>query len=306
MENEPDIEIVHVPIMTAEILENLKIDSGSHVIDGTADGGGHTIAILNKIGGTGKLISIEQDKEMVQYLKERLEKEGLLDGRVKIVMSNYKRIDEIVAEEKMERVDAVLFDLGMSSYHVNFSDRGFTFRENQPLDMRYSTQTEVSAMDVVNKFNRNDIEEILKNYGEEKFAAQIAEGIVEERKEGEIMTTGHLVAVIERWVPPFYRHRKISCATKTFQALRIFVNDEFGNIREGLEKTYQVLKEGGRMGIISFHSLEDRIVKEFGKDKKQNGLMEIITKKPITPKWPEVKQNKRSRSAKLRIFEKTK
>ena len=305
MENDPDIEIVHVPILTEEILENLKIDKGSNVIDATADGGGHTIAILNKIGTSGKLISIEQDKEMVHYLKERLEKEGL-DSRAKIVLSNYKRIDEIVAEEKIETVDAVLFDLGMSNYHVKYSDRGFTFRENQPLDMRYSSQTELSAMDVVNKFSQKDIEEILANYGEEKFAGKIAEGIVKERAEDEILTTGHLVAVIERWVPPFYRHRKISCATKTFQALRIFVNDEFGNIREGLEKAYRVLRVGGRMGAISFHSLEDKIVKEFGRDKQKDGLIQILTKKAIKPAWTEIKQNKRSRSAKLRIFEKTK
>ena len=305
MEQEEAVGGVHVPILTKEILDNMRIVPGNVVVDATADGGGHTTAFAKAVSDKGTVISIEWDEEMVRYLKERIAQERLGDT-VKVIQGNFKNIEEMVTQEGFYAVNGVLFDFGFSSFHVDTSGRGFTFRKDEPLDMRYSYQTKLTARDVVNTYPEKELEYIFKAYGEERFARQIAEAIIAERQHRPIMTTAELVAAIGHGVPAGAKHRKIHFATKAFQGLRIFVNDELENIRVALERSYKILGSGGVLACITFHSMEDRIVKRFGRDKEQNELMEIVTKKPIVPSMKEKKRNRRSRSAKLRIFKKIK
>jgi 16S rRNA (cytosine1402-N4)-methyltransferase len=305
MEPDKNIAGVHVPILTKEILHNMGIVPGNVVVDATADGGGHTVAFAKAVGGTGTVISIEWDEQMVKYLQERIMREQL-GSSVKVVQGNFKEIESIVAGEGFRAVDGVLFDFGFSSFHVDASGRGFTFRKDEPLDMRYSMKTQLTAREVVNTYPEKELAYILKAYGEERFARQIAEAIEVERRQRPITTTFELIAALAKGIPAAARHRKIHFATKTFQSLRIFVNDELENIRVALERSYKILGVGGLLACITFHSMEDRIVKTFGKDKEKNGLMEITTKKPIVPSRNEQKQNRRCRSAKLRIYKKIK
>lgn len=294
---------VHIPILTGEILNNLNIKEGDRVIDATADGGGHSTAIAGSIGKTGSLLAIERDAEMVKYLSQRIKEERL--ENISVVCGNFKNIGEIAKNNNLDQVDAVIFDIGMSNYHIRLSGRGFTFKNNEPLDMRFSEEEEMTAKDVVNNYPKNELEQIIKVYGQERFARSIAGKIEEARKHNEIRTTEDLLKIIKRAVPSYYIHGKIHYGTRTFQALRIFINDELDNIKEALEGTVGILKTGGRVGVISFHSLEDKIVKEFGKQKRAEMAMKIITKKPIIPTDLEIKKNPQSRSAKLRVFEKT-
>jgi 16S rRNA (cytosine1402-N4)-methyltransferase len=227
-----------------------------------------------------------------------------------ITSNNFNdKISEILDDKGIDEGDGVLLDLGMSSYQLDRSGRGFSFLRDEPLQMTMCNKisdNELNAYKIVNHFNEEQLATIIYGYGEETYSRRIAKAIVEAREMSEIKTTGQLAEIIKKAVPFRYKTGKTHPATKTFQALRISVNDEIERLEKTLEKSYSRLKIGGRISVISFHSLEDRIVKRFAKDKSQQGLVKIITKKPIVPTQEEIKENPRSRSAKLRIIEKIK
>jgi 16S rRNA (cytosine1402-N4)-methyltransferase len=288
----------HKPVLLKEVIEWLDVGRNKNYVDCTIGEGGHAIEILKRNGPKGKVLGIEIDPE----LYKKLEKERL--KRLILVNDSYTNLKEIVERENFKKVYGILFDLGISSWHIEKSGRGFSFLRDEPLIMRYdgnlTEEAKLTAEMIVNEWPEREIERILKEYGEERFAKRIVREIVKARKVKPIKTTFQLVEVIKKAVPSFYRYRKIHFATKTFQALRIAVNNELENLKVALPQTIEVLEKEGRLVVISFHSLEDRIVKNFLKEKEREGKIKILTKKPIRPSKEEVKQNPRSRSAKLR------
>ena len=290
---------MHMPVLQKEVLEYLDPKPNENFIDCTAGEGGHALAALEKNGPRGKVLGIEIDLELYKKLKEDCLK-WQFKQRLIPVNDSYTNLKEIVGREKFKNISGILFDLGMSSWHLEESKRGFSFQQNEPLDMRYSPQSPLTAKKILNYYSASEIERILKEYGEEQFAQSIAKNIVEIRKFKPIQTTPQLVEIIKRAVPSWYQHRKIHFATKTFQALRIAVNDELNNLKNVLPQALKILKPEGRLVVISFHSLEDRIVKNFFRENSKENLIKILTKKPIKPTVEEIKINPRSRSAKLR------
>jgi 16S rRNA (cytosine1402-N4)-methyltransferase len=267
---------MHIPVLQKEVLKYLDPKPNENFVDCTIDGGGHSKAILEKIKPDGKVLGIEWDKEICQKIK--------LD-RLILINDSYVNLKEIVKD--FGPINGILFDLGMSSWHIDESGKGFSFLKDEPLDMRYSLDNELTAEYIVNNYSFENIEKILREYGEERFSRKIAKAIIDNRP---IKTTFQLKDIIR--IP----RSKIHPATRTFQALRIAVNDELGNIEKALPQAEEILSPGGRLVVISFHSLEDRIVKNFFKNSK----IEILTKKPITSSLEELKNNPRSRPAKLR------
>lgn len=292
---------MHIPVLQKEVLQYLDPESNEHFIDCTFGGGGHALAILEKIAPRGKILGIDWSAEMIKDIK--------IKNNLILVCANFAHLKEIVKEKKFARVDGILFDLGYSSWHLEESGRGFSFKSKEPLDMRYSPENQLSAEKILNDWSKFDIERILREYGEEKFASEIAENIVEERKVRAIKNTLQLVEIIRKSVrgrPACRRGRQqIHPATRTFQALRIAVNDELNNLQQALPQALEILQSGGRLVVISFHSLEDRIVKNFLKQESERCLLKILTKKPITPSFQEFKINPRARSAKLRAAQKS-
>ncbi|HEA84485.1 MAG TPA: 16S rRNA (cytosine(1402)-N(4))-methyltransferase RsmH [Candidatus Wildermuthbacteria bacterium] len=289
---------MHVPVLTKELIELLEPKANENFIDCTVGSGGHTKAILAKTEPRGKVLAIDRDKDSIRRAKEILRRKL---NRVTFIQGNFADLSEIVKEEKFQKVRGIIFDLGYSSDQLEEGGRGLSFQKTEPLDMRYDTQVQKTAAKIINYESRQELERILKEYGEEKFARQIAEAIVNKRRDKQITTTTELVNIIKEAVPGFYRRAKINPATKTFQALRIAVNKELESLRAALPKAIEILEPGGRIGVISFHSLEDRIVKRFFNETE---TIEVITKKPTTPGVGEVGENARSRSAKLRVAEK--
>ncbi|MFA5169606.1 MAG: 16S rRNA (cytosine(1402)-N(4))-methyltransferase RsmH [Candidatus Paceibacterota bacterium] len=280
---------MHIPVLLKEITEDIQ--PNENYVDCTMNGGGHTKEILKNNGPDGKVLGIEIDKEIF----DRVEKQE----RLIAVNDSYVNLKKIVEENGFEKIKGVLFDIGMSSYHVDSSKRGFSFQKDEPLVMSYSG--DVTAEEILNEWREDEIEKILKEYGEEKFARKISKKIVEKRKGEKIKSTLQLVQIIKEATPGFYHHSKTHFATRTFQALRIAVNDELNNFKKALPQALEVLDKGGRLVAISFHSLEDRIIKEFLKEKEKSGEVKIITSKPIVPGEEEIQSNPRSRSSKLRI-----
>jgi 16S rRNA (cytosine1402-N4)-methyltransferase len=306
---------MHVPVLIQEILECLNPQPGQKFIDATINGGGHARAILERIMPGGKLLGIEWDSELLNRLKFQIQNSRFKDNVV-LVNDNYANLEEIAEKQGFTEIDGIIFDLGMSRWHLEEAGRGFTFLKNEPLDMRYHGDNsgrmytnnvtdagELTAYGIVNKFSYSELVKILKEYGEEKFAKSIAAAIVEARKEGPVTSTFQLVEIIKNSVPFWYRRRRIHFATKTFQAIRIAVNNELTNLKLGLRKAVGLLKVGGRIAVISFHSLEDRIVKNFLKEVSKEGRFNILTKKPIRAGLAEVSANPGARSAKLRVAE---
>ncbi len=281
---------MHIPVLKKEVLEYLDPKPNQNFIDATIDGGGHSKAILEKIAPQGKLLGIDRDEEIIRRLEPQ---ENLI-----LVCDNFDNLKEIVTKEKFGQAQGILFDLGMSTWHLKESNKGFSFQRDEELDMRYSVENskQSNAKEIVNKWSEKKIRQILKDYGEERFNKEIAKEIIEARKRHLIATTFQLVDIIEKAVPAWYRQQKIHAATKTFQALRIAVNDELGSLQRVLPQALEVLDVGARLVIISFHSLEDRIVKIFFKENK----IKILTKKPVRPSKQELAENPNSRSAKLR------
>jgi len=292
---------MHVPVLQKEVIEYLDPKPNENFIDCTIGEGGHTLAILEKNGPKGKVLGIDADPEIIRNLKLEIRN---FKKRIILVCDNFANLAETVKKQRFKSVSGILFDLGMSSWHLETSSRGFSFQKKEPLDMRYNLQNPLTAEKILNYWSRVEIEKILKDYGEEQFAPKIAEALLNFRKFKPLQTTSQLVEIIKRATPGWYHRRKIHFATKTFQALRIAVNDELNNLEKALPQALNILKPGGRIVVISFHSLEDRIVKNFLKEGNKNNLLKILTKKPITPSFKEMKINPRSRSAKLRASQK--
>ncbi len=300
------METVHVPVLLHEIVRDLvpgRVTNESSIyLDCTLGGAGHALAIAKACGGNLTIIGLDRDLHAIDRAGKMLA--GLA---TKLILENvdYRKLDAVLTNHAIPGVDMVLMDLGISSDELDTSGRGFTFQKDEPLLMTMGDPASYpfTATTIVNEWDEEVIANIIFGYGEERFARKIARAIVNYRTKKHIETTLELAEIIKSSVPPFYRRAKLHPATKTFQALRIAVNDELNALKEGLAKGYAALNRGGRMAIISFHSLEDRIVKDFYKELAVNGA-QIITKKPITACDQEIAENPRSRSAKLRIIEK--
>ena len=286
---------MHVAVLQKEVLEYLKPEPNENFIDATVGEAGHTLSILERNNPQGKVLGIELDPQLYQ---------GLLDrniDRLVLVNDSFVNIKKIVRKNNFGPVSGILFDLGFSSWHLEESKKGFSFLRDEVLDMRYNDSlTELTAEEILNECPEEEIKRLLKEYGEERFAGRISKAIVTIRERKPIKRTSQLVEIIARAVPGRYRHRRIHFATRTFQALRIAVNDELNNLQKALPQSIQVLEKGGRLIVISFHSLEDRIVKNYFREISKKGLAKILTKKPTVPTEEEVIKNPRSRSAKLR------
>ncbi len=296
--------MIHRSVLLQEVIKGLDIQPGDVVVDGTLGNGGHTLAIAEKFGKNVKLIGIDLDADAIERSKVRLKD---VECDITYVLGSFRNIDEHLQSLGIESVNKVLLDIGLSSNQLEESGRGFAFRSDEPLKMTFKKEIadeEYDAHTIVNTWDEDSIRTIIRSYGEEKFAGRIAKGIVRTRELSPINTTTDLVNVILASTPRFYHHGKTHPATRTFQALRITVNDEIYALEEGLEKSFLQLAPKGRLAIISFHSLEDRVVKEHFKSLEAGKLGMRITKKPITPNEEEVYENPRSRSAKLRIIEK--
>lgn len=305
----------HVPVMLNEVLEGLNIKENGIYVDGTLGGAGHSVEIAKRLKG-GKLIGIDQDINAIKKAETVL---APYADRVTIVKNNFKNIKFVLADLNIEGVDGILLDLGVSSHQLDEESRGFSYQKDAPLDMRMDLSQEFSAWDVVNKYSELELEKILWDYGEEKWAKRIAEFIVEERKGRAIDTTLELVSVIKKAIPKGARQAGHHPAKKTFQAIRIEVNGELKILKDAIIDATRMLNVGGRICIITFHSLEDRIVKDTFKELYQDCIcpkefpvcvcdkkreINIVTRKPIVPGEDEIQTNSRSRSAKLRIAEK--
>ena len=291
--------MAHIPVLQKEVLEYLDPKPNENFIDCTIGEGGHSLAILEKTAPEGKVLGIDWNDEIIQNTKYKFQN-AEYKNRVILVCDNFVNLKEIVKKQKFKKISGILFDLGMSSWHLEGSERGFSFLKKEPLDMRYNPQNPTSAEKILNYWSREEIEKILREFGEERFSKEISEKIIETRKIEPIKNTFQLTEIIRRAVSDRYLNQRINPATRTFQALRIAVNNELNNLEESLPQALEVLERDGRIAIISFQSLEDRIVKFFFKNQMQEGQIKILTKKPVVPAGNEVKINPRSRSAKLR------
>jgi len=290
---------VHTPVLLKEIISYLKPESGKNFIDCTFGAGGHSRAILNKIKPNGKILAIDLDKDVLKNFKAS-------DAQsITFVSDNFCDLKKIVSENFKYPVHGILLDLGLSSDQLEVSGRGFSFQTNELLDMRFSTNQEMTAADILNTYPLEDLYDIFKNYGEYPHARRLSQSIFEFRKVKKFQSTQDLVEVV-RGVHFRQGHEKIHPATKVFQALRIAVNDELGSLATVLPQALEILAPHGRLAVISFHAGEDRIVKNFFRDKAraEKPQIKLLTKKPIVPTEAEIKSNPRSRSAKLRVIEK--
>ena len=296
---------MHISVLKKEVIEYLNPGPNKNFIDCTFGEGGHSIEILKHNKPKGKVLGIEIDHKLFKIAQEKIKKENpAVFKRLVIVNRSYKEIDRVAKEYNFFPVHGILFDLGISMWHLKESKRGFSFLKDEPLDMRYSQNNPLTAFRIINFWPQKAIEKVLREFGEEKFSSRIALRIIKERREKEIRTSQELAEIVKRAIPKKYWPQKIHPATKTFQALRIAVNNELEHLTIGLEKGFRILSKKGRLVVISFHSLEDRRVKRFFQRKLKEGQAVILTKKPITPSDQEKSQNPSSRSAKLRALKK--
>lgn len=306
----------HITVLHQEAVDGLDIKPGGIYVDCTLGGAGHSSLIASRISGGGRLIAIDQDDIALANAEERL---APYMEHVTLVKSNFRRLKEVLEELRIPRIDGVLFDLGVSSPQLDEAERGFSYNADAPLDMRMDRTQPLSAYEVVNEWPEEEIASILFEYGEEKFARRIAKEIVGERKKNPVTTTGELVELIKRGIPAAARRTGPHPAKRTFQAIRIAVNDELNAFKEALEAGIELLAPGGRTSVITFHSLEDRICKQTYQEYSKGcicppdfpqcacgnkPILKIITRKPIVPEEAELSENRRARSAKLRIAEK--
>ena len=296
--------MTHKSVLLHEAIDGLDIKKGDIFVDGTLGGGGHSEEVCKSFGDTVSIIGIDLDKDATSRTEIRLKD---FKSNIKYVQGSFRNIDTILDSLSVKYVDKILFDIGLSSNQFEDSGRGFSFQKDEPLIMSFKkdlTENDLTGREILNNWDEENIRAILEGYGEEQFAWKIAKAIVARRMVKPIETTFDLVEIIMGATPKFYHHRKIHPATKTFQALRITVNDEIESLKEGIRKGFERLNKKGRLAVISFHSLEDRAVKQFFKQKSDNGEGKLITKKPIIPTDDEINLNPRARSAKLRIIEK--
>ena len=287
-------DVLHAPVLLEETLDLLTPTSGGIYVDGTLGLGGHARAILDRSGPDGRVIGFEWDKDALARAQRNL---GSYGKRIQFVRRNFAEIKEGLAEINIAHVDGLLLDLGLSSFQLDASGRGFSFRGNEPLDMRMDDRSPETAADLLNERGADELANIFYYYGEERHARRIAARLVSERKKGRIATTAQLAAIVAEAVPKRFHPKKIHVATKVFQALRIAVNRELENLARILDATDHILWPEGKICVISFHSLEDRLVKwKF----RENPLLRVLTKKPVVPSAVERERNPRARSAKLR------
>ena len=311
------MEFKHQSVLLEETVGNLRVKPDGIYVDGTLGGGGHSYAICQQLSAKGSLIGIDQDEAAIEAAGERLQEFGDI---VTIIRSNYCNMKKELQKIGISSVDGIVLDLGVSSYQLDNAERGFTYREDVPLDMRMDRRGSRTAKDIVNTYTENELYRVLRDYGEEKFAKKIARNICTARMDKPIETTGELIELIKQSIPMKMRAVGGHPAKKTFQAIRIELNQELEVLRNSLDDMIKLLNDGGRICIITFHSLEDRIVKtNFKRNENpctcppdfpvcvcgKKPMGKVITRKPILPDEEEIAVNKRSKSAKLRVFERT-
>ena len=313
------MEFKHRPVLLEETIESLKIRPDGIYVDGTLGGAGHASQVCKRLSEKGRFVGIDQDDCALQAAGERLKEFGK-NVRIDCVKSNYCQMKSVLENLGIDKVDGILLDIGVSSYQLDNAERGFTYREDAPLDMRMDQSSSFSAKDVVNQYDEMQLYRVIRDYGEEKFAKNIAKHIVAARQEKEIETTGELIEIIKASIPAKVRATGGHPAKRTFQAIRIEVNRELEVLQDSIDEMIDLLNGGGRLCIITFHSLEDRIVKNKFREnedpcicpknfpvcvcgRKSKG--KVITRRPIVPSEQEVEENKRSKSSKLRVFEKS-
>ena len=295
---------VHVPVLLDEVLQHLAPRSGARYVDATVDGGGHCAALLEASAPDGHVLGIDRDPEIVTALRVSRSAE-VDDGRLALAVGNFRELSRILAARHFVPVDGVLFDLGLSSFHLDVSGRGFSFSRREPLDMRFDPEDDrlETAKHILATRDAEELTAVLRDYGEERFASRIARTIVARRREQPIESTDQLFAVIQTALPAKVRWRAARHAARVFQALRIAANDELDAVAEVLPQALSVLAPGGRMVVIAFHSLEDRLVKNFFRDEQKAGRLRVLTRKPVQPTAEEIAVNPRAASAKLRAAE---
>lgn len=309
------MEFKHTSVLLQETVDGLKVKPDGIYVDGTLGGGGHSYEICRRLGAKGSIVGIDQDAAAIEAAGNRLKDFG---EKVTIVRSNYCDMKSRLQELGIYKVDGIVLDLGVSSYQLDTAERGFSYREDAPLDMRMDTRQPMTARDIVNDYSQKELCRVIRDYGEDKFAANIAKHIVMARSKAPIETTGQLTEVIRAAIPMKYQKKSGHPAKRTFQAIRIELNRELEVLRDSLDDMIDLLNPGGRLCIITFHSLEDRIVKSAFR-KNENPCTcppdfpvcvcgkvskgSIVTRKPILPSDEELEYNSRSKSAKLRIFE---
>ena len=309
------MEFKHKSVLLQETIDNLNIRPDGIYVDGTLGGGGHSYEIASRLSSKGRLIGIDQDEAAIAAAGERLKP---FADRVTIVRNNYCNMDMVLKDLGIERVDGILLDLGVSSYQLDTAERGFTYKTDAPLDMRMDRRQQMTAKDILNEYNEMELYRIIRDYGEDKFAKNIAKHIVQARQKAPIETTGQLIEVIKAAIPKKVRATGGHPAKKTFQAIRIELNHELDVLKNNLEDMIDLLNDEGRIAIITFHSLEDRIVKNIFRTSERPCICppefpvcvcgrvskgKVITRKPIVPGKEELEENSRSKSAKLRVFE---
>ena len=307
------MEFKHVSIMLDQVIENLSIKEDGIYVDGTVGGAGHSSVILSHLGPEGRLICLDQDNDAIKTAKERLN-----DSRVNVVKSNYVNMDAVLNDLGIDKVDGILLDLGVSSYQFDNGDRGFSYRMDAPLDMRMDQDSPYTAEDIINDYSEQELYRVIKEYGEDPFAKNIAKHIVKAREIKRIKTTFELNEIIKNAIPAKARREGGHPSKRTYQAIRIELNHELSVLENSIDGMIDMLKPKGRLCIITFHSLEDRIVKQRMKtaenpcicppefpvcvcNRKSKG--KVVTRKPIIPDAEELEENPRSKSAKLRVFE---
>lgn len=296
-------DLQHIPVLINEAVQDLAIRENGIYVDATLGFGGYTELIAGQLG-SGKVIGIDADRQALNLVENRLSTQ-IAEGKIILKHSNFRFIEQVLAELRIESVDGIVADLGLSSMELDDVSRGFSFKDEAPLDMRFDTSSDsVTAADIVNTYSQDDLADLFRSLGDEPFAGRIARVIVENRKKKAIKTTTQLVDIILSIVPSKFAKKSIHPATRVFQALRMEVNDEIGALNSLLASSLNLLNSSGRLAIVSFHSGEDRIVKNTFREWKSQGFVNILTKKPITPSELELGANPRSRSAKLRIIEK--
>lgn len=302
--------MAHTSVLLYESIDGLAIQPGDVYVDGTLGDAGHSLEVFKRFGDTVTIVGIDRDVDSLERVQKKLDENfsgESVKPKIFLKQGNFKNVVTILAESGMSNAERFLFDIGMSSRQIDESGRGFSFRKDEPLLMtfeRVGTAGVFTAREVVNEWQEESLAQIFYGFGEERYAKKIAKGIVEARKVKPIETTTDLVQIILSSTPKSYHHGKIHPATRTFQAIRIAVNGELDAITEGLKAAWSILTPNGRIAVISFHSLEDRIVKQYFNELKKDGTGKVITKKPITASEEEIESNPRSRSAKLRIIEK--
>jgi len=294
-------EASHISVMPREALEWLQLPQGGVAVDGTLGMAGHALLMAQAVGPKGRLIGIDRDSASLGQAKKNLASLGL---KIDLLQGNFSTLDKILAGLKVSAVDGILLDLGISSFQLDDPNRGFAFMHDGPLDMRMNKEDGASAADLVNSLKEEQLAKIIWEFGEDRFSRRIAAAIVMQRSKAKITTTRALADIVLRALPKGYTRGRIHPATRTFQALRIAVNEELEVLSLGLEVCFKVLKPGGRLVVIAFHSLEDRLVKNKFKSLSLEGRGKILTKKPLEASEEECAHNSRSRSAKLRAVEK--